>query len=64
VALPPDDKLTGDLAAPRYKQASGGRLQVESKDDIKKRLGRSTDHGDAVVMAFWREPEGILFARL
>jgi hypothetical protein len=24
---------------------------IESKDDIRKRLGRSTDKGDAVVMA-------------
>jgi hypothetical protein len=31
-------------------------VQVESKEDIRKRLGRSTDDGDAVVMAFWVEP--------
>ena len=34
---------------------SGGRVQVESKEEIRKRLGRSTDDGDAVVMAFWQE---------
>jgi hypothetical protein len=34
---------------------SGGRVQVESKEDIRKRIGRSTDDGDAVVMAFWDE---------
>jgi len=56
VALPPNDLLTGDLTAPRWRVLSGGRIQVESKDDIKKRLGRSTDHGDAVVQAFWVEP--------
>jgi hypothetical protein len=28
-----------------------GRIQVESKDDIKKRIGRSTDRGDAVIYA-------------
>jgi hypothetical protein len=53
IALPPDDMLTGDLTAPHWKVMSGGRIQVESKDDIIKRLGRSTDDGDAVVMAFW-----------
>jgi hypothetical protein len=53
IALPPDDMLTGDLTAPHWKVMSGGRIQVESKDDIVKRLGRSTDDGDAVVMAFW-----------
>jgi hypothetical protein len=32
---------------------SGGRIRVESKDDIHKRLGRSTDSADAVVQSFW-----------
>ena len=53
VALPPDDLLTGDLTSPHWKVMSGGKIQIESKDDIKKRIGRSTDDGDAVVMAFW-----------
>jgi len=52
VALPPDDLLTGDLTAPHWRVMSGGRIQIESKDEIKKRIGRSTDDGDAVVMAF------------
>ena len=34
-------------------------VQVESKVDIRKRLGWSTDTGDAVVQAFWREPEAV-----
>jgi hypothetical protein len=53
VALPPDDLLTGDLTAPHWRVMAGGRVQVESKEQIIKRLGRSTDDGDAVVMAFW-----------
>lgn len=53
LALPPDDRLTGDLTAPRWRVMSGGRIQVESKDEIRKRLGRSTDDGDAVVQAAW-----------
>ncbi len=53
VALPPDDRLTGDLTAAHWRVVSGGNIQVESKDDIKKRLGRSTDDGDSVIMAFW-----------
>ncbi len=55
VALPPDDLLTGDLTAPHWRMTSGGKVQVESKDEIRKRLGRSTDDGDAVVMALWEE---------
>ena len=52
VALPPDDRLTGELTAPRWRVMSGGRIQVESKDDVRKRLDRSTDAADAVIMAF------------
>ncbi|MEX1102315.1 MAG: hypothetical protein WD739_10980 [Actinomycetota bacterium] len=53
IALPPDDSLIGDLSAPRWRVTSAGKIQVESKTEIRKRLGRSTDDGDAVVMAFW-----------
>jgi len=52
MALPPDDKLTGDMTAAKWREMSGGKIKVESKDDIRKRLGRSTDDGDAVMMAF------------
>ena len=52
LALPPDDMLTGDLTSPKWRVTSGGKIQVESKDDIRKRIDRSTDRGDAVVMAF------------
>ena len=50
IALPPDPELRGDLAAPRYDIKARGIL-LESKDEIRKRLGRSPGKGDAVVMA-------------
>ena len=51
IALPPDSELLADLTAPTWKMARGGRrIQIEDKDEIKKRLGRSPDCGDAVVM--------------
>ena len=61
--LPPNDYLKGDLVAPGYKlDYFHGYLSiyVEPKDNLKKadRLGRSTDHGDAVVLAFWDEVAG------
>lgn len=52
IALPPDDMLTGDLVAPRWRVLSGGVIAIESKDDIRKRIGRSTDSGDAVIQAY------------
>lgn len=58
IALPPSEMLAADLTAPRWKVLSGGVIQIEGKDDIRKRLGRSTDEGDAVVGAFWVESEG------
>ncbi len=55
VSLPDDPQLLGDLTAPRWREVAGGKIQIEAKIDIKKRLGRSTDVGDAVVMVFWEE---------
>jgi hypothetical protein len=52
LALPPDSELLADLTAPRW-SLSGGALTVESKEDIVKRLGRSPDCGDAVVLALY-----------
>lgn len=53
LCLPPDDDMLSDLTTPRAAELlSGGKLKMESKDDIRKRIGRSTDKGDSVVMAF------------
>jgi len=53
IALPPDAELRADLAAvcydPRALQVRGV-YQIESKEDLRKRLGRSPGKGDAVVM--------------
>ncbi len=49
-ALPPDPELLGDLCAPRWSMQTNG-IKIESKEDIKKRLGRSPDCGDGAVLA-------------
>lgn len=53
LALPPDDQLTGDLTAAHWRVLSGGKIQVEAKEDITKRIGRSPDDGDSVMQAMW-----------
>lgn len=53
LALPADDDLLHDLSAPRWETAPGARIKIESKDDIRKRLGRSPDRADAVISAIW-----------
>lgn len=50
IALPPDPELKADLCSVRYMLRVNG-IQCEEKDDIVKRLGRSPDAGDAVVLA-------------
>lgn len=50
IALPPDQELLADLAAPRWTLKARG-YQIEEKIEIRKRLGRSPGKGDAVVMA-------------
>jgi hypothetical protein len=51
LALPPDSELLADLCAARWHMRASG-VQVESKEDIIKRIGRSPDCGDAVVLCF------------
>lgn len=47
-----DEELLSDLVAPHW-TTKNGKIVVESKDDIKKRLGRSTNKGDAFVYWNW-----------
>lgn len=49
--LPPDQELESDLCAPRWVSQSNG-IKIESKEEIKKRIGRSPDCGDAEVLSW------------
>lgn len=60
IAIPDDAELIGDLCTPKYKETSNGKILIESKDDIKKRIHRSTDAGDACIQAFF---DGIDFEK-
>jgi hypothetical protein len=51
------ESLHADLTEPGYSYTSDGRLQLESKDQMKKRGMPSPDEGDAVALCF-SEPEG------
>lgn len=52
IALPPLRRLRQELRAPRF-SIVGGKIKVEGKEDIRKRIGRSTDAADAVLMAWY-----------
>ena len=51
-SLPKNTDLKTDLCVPTYKFDASNRLQLESKDEIKKRGGRSPDLGDALALTF------------
>lgn len=51
IMLPDDRELLADLTAPTYAPVPGG-IALEPKDKLVKRIGRSPDRGDAVVMAW------------
>jgi hypothetical protein len=55
IALPNDEELWQDLCTPVW-WTHGGRIYVEPKEDIVKRLGRSPDKGDACVYGNWVRP--------
>ena len=50
-ALPSDPMLKEDLLAPKL-QIRGSVFSLEPKEDIRKRLGRSPDRGDALAQTF------------
>ena len=54
--LPPDPQLRADLCAPRYEVTVRG-IRVEPKEEVKKRLQRSPDRGEAVIYASVEERE-------
>ena len=59
IALPPDPRLEAQLTAPTW-FVRGKELFVESKDDLRKRLGSSTDEADPVLMAWFYRDQAIL----
>lgn len=56
IMLPDDRELLADLTAPTYAVERGG-IKLESKEKLVKRLGRSPDKGDAVVMSWYSGPK-------
>lgn len=55
--LPPDEEITQDLTETKWKFMSNGKIQIEPKEEIKKRLKRSPDKGDALANTFWPVPD-------
>jgi hypothetical protein len=53
VQIPDSDELLGDLTSLGYKFDSSGRLQIESKDELRKRGMKSPDTADSLALTFY-----------
>ena len=51
-SMPNDELLISELSAPTYDFHSSGRVVVESKKDLKERIGKSPDVADAFNLTF------------
>ena len=55
------EDLAAQLVDIRYKRTSQGKIQIESKDELKRRTKRSSpDEADAIMLAFLRAIEKIV----
>ena len=54
VVIPNDEQLINELCSVSYGYSSTGKTKVESKDDIRRRLGSnaSPDAADALILTF------------
>lgn len=52
IQIPRDEELVAQLVAVKYKVMSNGQIEVESKEDMKKRGLKSPDRADALMLAF------------
>ena len=56
IALPPSKQLLADLCAPTWR-LSGASIQVEGREEIIKRIGRSPDWASAYILALIDTPK-------
>lgn len=49
-----DEEVENQMTAIKYEFTSNGKLRVESKKKIKKRIGESPDNADSICMAFYK----------
>ena len=64
VALPDDDGLLAELSALRYDYDTYGRIRLEQKDEMRRRIGRSPDRADAAILGLsQRQAVGMLWSK-
>lgn len=53
-SIPDDMELIQELSTRQFKYTNKDQRKIESKDDFKKRIGRSPDAADGTLLAFYR----------
>ena len=56
VSLPDEADLVRQLSTPTFQRLPSGKIQVESKETMRKRNVKSPDEADSFIYAFWEEP--------
>jgi hypothetical protein len=51
--LPPDQELAQEIMQTKFEFMSNGKIKIESKEDIKKRIKRSPDKAVSLAMTFY-----------
>lgn len=62
IQIPPDDELMSQLSNLKFKYTTKGQIQIESKEEMKKRDLPSPDKADALMLAYapMRKKPGLL----
>jgi len=58
--LPPNDKFLEEATEIKWKFQSNGKIIIEPKDEIVKRIGRSTDYFDPLANTFYPHDSGFI----
>jgi hypothetical protein len=51
--LPMGEEIMSELTAVQWAPATGGKIKIEPKDNIIRRIGHSPDDADALLLCFW-----------
>jgi hypothetical protein len=51
--LPHDPELAQELMETKWKFMSNGKIQIEAKEELRKRLKRSPDKADSLALTFY-----------
>lgn len=56
ICLPPDKQLLADLCTPKWK-LTGSAIQVQGRQEIMDKLGKSPDYASAYILALLDTPK-------